>query len=388
MRPIIWCCLVLCWGLTPVFAQVSTAAAPLAVPGLPALPVDSYVLEDFHSGAVLAEAAADAPVEPASITKLMAAYVIYRQLAEGALSPQQQVLISEKAWRAEGSRMFIEVGTRVAVEDLIMGMVVQSGNDATIALAEHVAGSEAAFVALMNQWAERLGLTGSHFVNSTGLPHPEHYMTARDIARLVRAIIGEFPEHYSRYSVKAYSYNDIDQQNRNRLLWQDPTVDGVKTGHTSRAGYCLASSAERDGMRLIAVVLGAEDNASRFAVSRTLLNHGFRFYRTHKLYDAQQALTQLRLWKGQSSQLPLGLAAPLHVTIPRGRYPGLNAALEVADWVEAPVGVGDDLGRVVVTLDDETIADAPLLALEAVERSGFLWRMWDQLAMTFYSFFD
>ena len=364
------------------------AQEPMPIPQAPQVPVRGYILMDFHSGAVLAEMDGDKRMEPASITKLMSAYVIYKSLAEGSLQLTDQVTISEKAWRTEGSRMFVEVGKKVPVEDLIMGMVVQSGNDATVALAQHVAGTESAFAAIMNQQAARLGLTNTNFVNSTGLPHPDHYTTARDIAILVRAVIRDFPVEYQRYAIRSFTYNDITQHNRNRLLWQDDSVDGVKTGHTSSAGYCLAASALRGDMRLISVVLGADNEKDRFRASQALLNYGFRFFETHKLYAANEPLTEARIWKGEVDQLPLGLAKDLYVTIPRGQHQNMNASLRVNSGIEAPVSQGAPFGNVTVTLRDATVADVPLVALRDVAEGGMVSRLVDQAMMFFNSWFE
>jgi len=371
-------CLALIWG--------SALAEP--IPEAPQLPVRSFILEDFHSGRMLAGKEPDTRMEPASITKLMSAYVIYKSLQEGSIKLTDQVHISEKAWRMEGSRMFVEVDSRVSVEDLILGMVIQSGNDATVALAEHVAGSEGSFVVLMNQQAEELGLDDSHFMNATGLPHPDHHMSARDIARLVRVIIAEFPNHYSRYAIKSFTYNDITQHNRNRLLWQDESVDGVKTGHTSSAGYCLVSSAARGDTRLIAVVLGAETEPERFSSSQTLLNYGFRFFETHKLYDALDPLREEQIWKGEVDRLALGPAEDLYVTIPKGRYDDMTAALSINAPIEAPARRGMAFGSVIVTLDDDLIANAPLVALRNVEPAGIVGRSVDQLVLMFRSLLE
>ncbi|MDX1656546.1 MAG: D-alanyl-D-alanine carboxypeptidase family protein [Candidatus Competibacteraceae bacterium] len=364
------------------------AQSPSPTPQPPQLPVRGYILEDFHSGQVLAQMNADERLEPASITKLMTAYVVYQALEEGSINLDDPVTISEKAWRMEGSRMFIEVGTQVPVRELILGMVVQSGNDATVALAEHVAGTEQAFVALMNQQADRLGLTDSHYMNTTGLPHPEHYTTAQDIATLTRALIEDFPDYYRNYAQKEYRYNDITQHNRNRLLWQDESVDGVKTGHTSSAGYCLAASARRGDTRLISVVLGADSEKDRFSASQALLNYGFRFFETYKLYGAGEPLTQIRVWKGQLDELPLGLAEDLYVTIPEGRYQDLQPATRFSGQVEAPIDQGTVLGDVVVSLDDETVAQAPLEALQKVPESGLVGRLMDQSLMLFHSLWE
>jgi D-alanyl-D-alanine carboxypeptidase (penicillin-binding protein 5/6) len=275
------------------------------------------------------------------------------------------------------------------VEDLIMGMVVQSGNDATVALAEFVAGSEDTFVELMNREAEKLGLAGSHFVNSTGLPHPEHHMTARDIATLIRAIIKEFPDQYPRYSVREFSYNNITQYNRNQLLWRDASVDGVKTGHTRSAGYCLSASAKRGDTRLISVVLGADKSTQRFSATESLFNYGFRFFETHRLYQAGKALSQIRVWKGERSEIDVGAAEDFYVTVAKGRYEELNASLNInSNSLEAPVQKGVPVGSVSVALGDETVAEAQLVTLQDVTESGFVGRIVDGLLMTVSSWFD
>ncbi|MEE4378294.1 MAG: D-alanyl-D-alanine carboxypeptidase family protein [Candidatus Competibacteraceae bacterium] len=366
--------------LSPALAQVT--------PAVPELPVRHYLLMDFHSGRLLAESGGDERAEPASITKLMTGYIVYKNLREGHIKSDDLVTISENAWRTGGSRMFVELGSKVPVEDLIMGMVVQSGNDATVALAEYIAGSESAFAALMNQQAAELGLTGSHFMNATGWPDPEHYMTTRDIAMLAYSLIRDFPDEYVKYSVQSFTYNNITQYNRNRLLTQDPSVDGIKTGHTESAGYCLAASAKREDMRLISVVLGADKKRDRFSASQTLLNHGFRFFETHKLYDGNQPLTEVRVWAGETNELPIGLQQTLYTTVPRGRYEEMKAALRVNPNIEAPVQKGMQLGSVVVTLGDETITEVPLVALENVAEAGFFGRIYDQAMRAVYSLFD
>ncbi|MFO1350683.1 MAG: D-alanyl-D-alanine carboxypeptidase family protein [Gammaproteobacteria bacterium] len=376
---------------TPLIAQQQPAApaAPAASQQPPPeLPVRGYVLIDFHSGRTLVDKNSESRMEPASITKLMTGYVIYKRLAEGKLKLTDQIAVSDNARKAEGSRMFVETGDKVAVEDLLMGMVVQSGNDATIALAEHIAGSEASFVTMMNQYATELGLTNTHYMNVTGLPHPDHYTTARDIATLARAIIKDFPDHYVRYSVKSFKYNKIEQPNRNKLLWRDPSVDGIKTGHTASAGFCLASSAKRGDMRLIAVVLGAKVEEERFKASQELLEYGFRVFETHKLYDANHAVTEARVWKGDASKLPLGFLNSVFVTIPKGRYQDLNASLQVDTAIEAPVHKGARFGNVNITLDGTAVTDLPLVALQDVAEAGLLGRLTDDVLLMIYSLFD
>jgi D-alanyl-D-alanine carboxypeptidase (penicillin-binding protein 5/6) len=300
-------------------------AAPSTIPSPPKLAATGYVLMDYQSGQILADNKAEQRLEPASLTKMMTAYVISQELASGHIALTDKVLVSEKAWRMPGSRMFIEVGSEVTLEKLMKGLIIQSGNDASVALAEYVAGSEDSFVPLMNAQAERLGLKNTHFANSTGLPHEDHYTTPRDMALLAAAIIRDFPDHYNWYSEKSYKYNNISQNNRNLLLFRDESVDGLKTGHTEAAGYCLVASAKRREMRLISVVMGTKSEKARAQESQKLLNYGFRFFETHRLYTAGQELKQMRVWKGESEALKLGLSSELYVTVPRGLYKKLNA---------------------------------------------------------------
>lgn len=364
---------------------------PLAgaqVPQAPELPVQGYILMDFHSGRALAEHNSHARMEPASITKLMSAYLIYQRLADGRLHPSDEVPVSRNAYETGGSRMFIEVGSQVTVEDLLHGVVVQSGNDATVALAEYVSGSEAGFAQLMNEEAARLGLKHSHFTNATGLPDPEHYTTPQDIAILTRALIRDFPQYYALYSQRSFTFNNITQHNRNKLLWRDDSVDGVKTGHTSSAGYCLVASAKRGDMRLISVVLGAEKESARFDASQSLLNYGFSHFETYQIYRAGQALTQARLWKGEIGELPLGFIDDVYVTIPQGRYDDMQASMRVDARIEAPVSRGEPFGSVLIDLDQQQVADIPLVALQDVPRAGLLGRLTDQVLLMFASLFD
>ncbi len=355
-----------------LFAAAAAQAKPVPVPAPPQVAAESYLLIDFDSGKVLAEKNADKQVEPASITKLMTAYVVYHELEAGRLSLDEKVTISEKAWRMGGSRMYLELGSQVTVEELLKGLIIQSGNDASVALAEHIAGSEEAFVDVMNQYAAKLGMTSTYYKNSTGWPDKQHLTTARDIAKLAAAIIREFPEHYKRYSEKVYTYNNIKQYNRNKLLWRDKSVDGLKTGHTESAGYCLVSSAKRGDMRLISVVLGAKSEKARASVSQSLLNYGFRFYETHKLYAAGEILNHARVWKGDSENVALGLMQDLYVTIPRGTYKNLQALMDVDARLEAPIKKGQELGVVRITLNDIDLQRAPLVALNQVERGSLL----------------
>jgi D-alanyl-D-alanine carboxypeptidase (penicillin-binding protein 5/6) len=354
-------------------AEAQTAAQPIPAP--PSVAARAYALMDFHSGDILVQNNADQRMEPASLTKLMTAYAVFKELATGKIKLTDQASISEKAWRTEGSRTFVKVNTKVALEDLLKGMIVQSGNDATVALAEHAAGSEESFVALMNQHAKEIGMEHSHFTNSTGLPDPELYVTVADMAKLARALIRDFPEYYKWYSVKEFTYNAITQYNRNKLLWRDIGVDGVKTGHTDAAGYCLIASAKHDDMRLISVVLGTESENSRAKESEQLLNYGFRFYETHALYAAGKPLGTARVWKGVSRDLSLGLSEDLYVTVPRGQYKNLTAALEVDMRIIAPVGKGERHGAVKVSLGDKVLATRPLVALQDIAQGGW-WRRW------------
>ena len=354
----------------------SQAATP--VPKAPSVGAKGYLVEDFLSGQAIAEKNADQPLEPASITKLMSAYVIFNEIRNGSLALSDKVRISEKAWRTQGSRMFVEVNTQVSVADLLKGMIIQSGNDATVALAEQVAGTEASFATLMNTYAQQLGLTRSHFVNSTGLPDKEHYTTARDIVRIASALIREFPEYYQWYSEKQFTYNNITQYNRNKLLWRDESVDGLKTGHTDSAGYCLVTSAVRDGMRLVSVVLGTKSEEARADASQSLLNYGFRFFETHKLYDSNTRLTTARVWKGATDSVELGLTKTLYITIPRGEYNSLDASMQLNEQITAPVTQGQTLGRVVIKLAGKLVVEKDLVALQAVEEGSFWQRIVDE----------
>lgn len=354
------------------------AELDLSAPPPPAIEARAHALIDFHSGRILAANRADEQMEPASLTKMMTAYVVFAQLKAGKVKLDDQVLISEKAWRMEGSRSFVEVGNRIPLEVLLKGMIIQSGNDASIALAEHVAGSEEVFAAMMNQVAKKLGMTHTHFMNATGLPDPQHYSTALDIARLGRALIRDFPEHYDWHSIKEFTYNGITQMNRNKLLWQDATVDGIKTGHTETAGFCLVASAKQDDMRLISVILGTTDENARARESQKLLGYGFRFYETHRLYASQETLATVRVWQGAEEHLPLGIARELYITIPRGQYSQLKASMKIKPTIMAPVQKGATYGSVMVNLGDKTITEVPLISLQQVEEGGIFTRLKDK----------
>lgn len=343
---------------------ISSAALP--VPAPPEVAAKNYLLIDFASGKVLAEKNADEQIEPASITKLMTAYVVYKELDEGRLNMDDMVDISEKAWRMGGSRMYLEVNSSVSVYDLMKGLIIQSGNDASVALAEHIAGTEATFVQLMNQYAKELGMDNTNFENCTGWPDKKHLTSARDIAKLSVAIIRDFPEHYAWYSEKEYTYNDIKQYNRNKLLWRDETVDGLKTGHTESAGYCLVTSALRSDMRVVSVVLGTDSEKSRASVSQAVLNYGFRFFESHTLYDEGEVLSRPRIWKGEFETLTVGLSQALAITIPRGAYDKLDATMDIDKDIQAPISKGQPVGVVKVSLDGNVLESVPLVALENV----------------------
>ncbi len=364
-------------------SRPALAVDPALIPAAPELGAKAYILADFNSGRVLAESNADQRLEPASLTKIMTAYVVFRELAKGNLKLDDMVTVSEKAWRTEGSRMFAQVGAQISVENLLKGMIVQSGNDASVALAEHVAGDEGVFVQMMNQNAERLGMKNTHFKNSMGLPDPEHYTTARDLYILTRALIEEFPQYYKWHSMKEFLFNNIKQSNRNRLLWRDSSVDGVKTGHTQGAGYCLVTSALRDGMRLIAVVLGAKSDRERANANEALLNYGFRFYETRPLYKANEKLTEARVWKGETPMAELGLSSDFYVTFPRGQYQNLKATMEVNNSTVAPVQQNDKLGAIKVMLNEQLVGQADLVALKAVPEGGLFRRALDSLQLMF-----
>lgn len=369
-------------------APVPNSAGPRPVPAAPQIGANSYLLMDFHSERILVEHNADLRVEPASITKLMTAYVVFSELRQGNITLEETVTISEKAWRTGGSRMFIEPGMQVTMEDLIRGMVIQSGNDASVALAEHVAGSEDAFASLMNHYSELLGMTQTNFVNSTGLPDPDHFTTARDIVLLSTATVRDFPEYYPWYSEKEFTFNSIRQHNRNTLLWRDPAIDGLKTGHTEAAGYCLAASAIRDGMRLVSAVMGSASESSRASESQTLLNYGFRFFETVQLYEAGKELSSARVWKGMSEEVTMGLAEALFVTIPRGRYEDLEAQVEIEPELSAPLEAGQVVGTINVNLGDELVASRDLVTLGSVEEAGFFGSTWDSMRLWMSGLFD
>ena len=370
----------------PATAQPTPGAGPTPPP--PTIDAKSWVLMDYATGQVLASENPELRVAPASITKVMTSYVVSAELAHGKIHRDDPVFISEHAWRAggagtDGSTSFLQLNSKVPLKDLLYGMIIQSGNDAAIALAEHVAGSEETFANLMNQYSERLGLTGTHYVDASGLPNPGHYTTALDIARLSRALIADYPEDYAIYSVKEFEWNGITQHNRNTLLWRDESVDGIKTGHTSEAGYCLATSARRGDQRLIAVVMGASSEKQRANDNQELLNYGFRFFETRKLYAANAPLATPELWKGAAETLPLGVAGDVLVTFPRGRYEQLKASLDMPARLVAPIAKGQQVGTLKVQLDDKTLLERPLIALAEGAEGGFFERLGDSVWMWF-----
>ncbi|MEO9654984.1 D-alanyl-D-alanine carboxypeptidase family protein [Marinomonas sp.] len=375
--------------LSAVISFVSTPllAAPSLIPAPPQLSASSYILMDAYTGDILVEKNADQAYPPASLTKLMTAYIVEYELARGNLAMTDQVTVSEKAWRMGGSRMFIREGTKVGLEDLMRGIIIQSGNDASVAAAEHVAGSESAFADLMNQHAQLLGMKNSHFMNATGLPAEQHYSSAHDLAILSRATILQFPENYTMYSEKSFTYNDIRQPNRNKLLWRDKTVDGLKTGHTEEAGYCLAASAVRNGTRLITVVMGTNSDEARAAESQKLLNYGFRYYETRKLYSAGQVLNNARVWGGSQDTVQVGFVEDVLVTMPRQQADSVAATLDMNTEIEAPIAVGDVLGKVVVAADGNVLLERTVVALEPVEEGGFFKRLFDTIKLFFMNLF-
>lgn len=358
-------------------------ATPAIVPAPPNLSAKAWLLIDHNSGRILVEHNSHQRVEPASLTKMMTAYVVLYTMRNGSVSAEDMVRVSEKAWRMKGSRMFIEVNSLVSVDELLKGMIIQSGNDASVALAEHVAGNEDAFVDLMNQHARSLGMTETNFTNSTGWPNAEHYTTPHDLAILSRALIRDFPDHYTWYRIKEYTYNNIRQFNRNRLLWLDDKVDGIKTGHTESAGYCLVASARKDDMRLISIILGTDSDNARASSSRKLLSYGFRFYETFLLHRANEPLENMRIWKGENETVPLGLQEDLYITIPRGQRNKVNANMTVETMLVAPAKKGQTYGNVNIMLGEEKLRQQSLVALEDVPEGG-LWRqMIDNIKLLF-----
>jgi D-alanyl-D-alanine carboxypeptidase (penicillin-binding protein 5/6) len=360
-----------------------SATAQLAPPTAPAVEARAWLLLDFNSGQVLASHNANERFEPASLTKLMTAYLTFSALKQKSLKPDQVIPVSTRAWKAEGSRMFIEPNRPVIVEDLLRGMIIQSGNDASVALAEAIGGSEEVFAQMMNREAKRLGLVNTNFTNATGLTGPQLYSTAQDLSLLVVALIRDFPEHYALYSQKEFRYNNISQANRNRLLWLDPTVDGVKTGFTENAGYCLITSARRGDRRLVSVVLGTASESARATESQKLLNWGFQFYDSVKLYARNQTVTQLRVWKGSTDMLKAGFTSDLFVALPKGQSDKIKATVESVQPLLAPVTPGQRVATLKLEIDGKPYRELPVFALEAVPVAGIFGRAWDSLRLLF-----
>jgi D-alanyl-D-alanine carboxypeptidase (penicillin-binding protein 5/6) len=372
------CLLALVWAVAGALAQTAPAAVPP-----PPVAAKAYLLLDVLSGQTLVAQNADEPREPASLTKLMTAYLVFGALRDKQLVPSQMVTVSEKAWRAEGSRMFIDPKKAVSVDELLHGEIVQSGNDAAIALAEAVAGSEEDFVARMNREATRLGMKNTRFVNVTGLPSPQQTSTAADLARIATAIIHDFPEYYALYSLKEYRYNNITQSNRNRLLWTDPYVDGIKTGFTDAAGYCLIASAKRGPRRLLSVVLGAASGAARASESQKLLNYGFQFFDTVQLDQNGQQIETLRVWKGATNSVPVGFVVDEYLTLPKGQAQKLKLTVEAVEPLVAPVARGQGVGAVHVALEGKQVGEFPLVALADVAPASFFGRLLDTVRLWF-----
>lgn len=370
------------------FLSVSATAAPNIIPKPPAIAAKSYILIDAASGEVLVEQNADEPLPPASLTKLMSSYIVNNELTYQNIREDERVRVSVKAWKTGGSKMFIREGTYVKVIDLLKGLIIQSGNDATIALAEHISGTEDAFVDVMNQYAEQLGMVNTRFKNATGLPADSHVSTARDLSKLALSLINDHPERYRLYSEKEFTYNNIKQSNRNLLLFWDPKVDGLKTGHTEAAGYCLVSSAVEGDMRLIAVVMGAKSERARARESQKLLTYGFRYYETHRLFEDGQNLQSSDVWLGEKNAFELGVQEGVYITIPRGQKGNLDVQYSIDEVIKAPVKQGLEYGRIQVALEGKTLVDKPLVAMEDVEEAGLLARLWDHIKLFFFSLFN
>lgn len=364
-----------------LFSTYSLAQAP--IPSAPIVGAKSYLVIDSKTGYEIAALNPDLSLEPASLTKIMTTYVAFKSIENGQISFEEEVTISEKAWRTEGSRMFIEVGTKVKVKDLLYGIIIQSGNDASVALAEHIAGTEDMFAELMNQYANALGMNSSNFLNSTGLPSMNHITTARDLAILTRAIIQEFPDFYKWHSIKNFTYNNIKQNNRNSLLWRDESIDGVKTGYTEDAGYCLVSSAKRNDMRVISVVLGTSSNKARSDGSQALINYAFRFFETKLLFKAGEEISKLRVWKSKNIYSSLGVLEDLYITLQRGSYNNLQSNLEVPAAILAPISTGQPIANLILSLNGEEILSTPLRSLEDNPLGTFWQRSKDTINLWF-----
>lgn len=363
------------------------AAPPPIIPAPPELAAKSWILMDADTHKVLVEHNADQRLPPASLTKIMTAYITATELKSGTVKMDDKVRVSVKAWKTGGSRMFIREGTYISLAELLRGMIVDSGNDATVAISQHVAGSEDAFVDMMNQQAARLGMTNTHYMNATGLPNENHYSTAHDLAKLTIALINNYPKFYKIFSEKYFTYNNIKQANRNELLWRDSYIDGVKTGHTEAAGYCLIASGVQHNMRLVSVVMGTDSENARSSESQKLLTYGFRYYNTVHLYAAGDPLKKVRVWEGEQSAVSLGLAQNAVVTIPRGARSSLKATMHIDNVVKAPVKQGEKLGQLTVTMGGKNIYQSSLLAVTSVNEAGFMKRTWDAIELFFVQMF-
>ena len=358
------------------------------VPKAPKLNLDSYILLEASTNTVIAEFNSDNQISPASMTKVMTGYVIADQIASGAISLDDKVLISEKAWKTGGSKMFIEAGKRVSVRDLLSGIVIQSGNDATVAMAEYVAGSEEGFVDFMNAYASELGLSNTVFQNAVGWTDPSHFSSAKDLAKITKELINNFPDHYITYKEKEFTFSGIRQLNRNKLLWRDDTVDGVKTGHTESAGYCLISSAKRNDMRLIAVVAGSPSENERLIASQRLLEYGFRFYATQKLITKDDELTFAKVWGGKMEKIALGTTNDILLTLPRSDFKNLKANYNFNNNIQAPISAGDVIGNIEFISNNQLVLSTPLVAIESVEAKGFFGRIWARIVLWIMSLFS
>ena len=369
--------LVLLAGICPSIAS----GAVTVVPPPPEIDAVSYLIVDSDSGYYLVEKNIDRRVEPASLTKMMTAYVAASQISGGHIAMTDQVTVSERAWRMGGSRMFIEVGNKVSVEDLLKGVIIQSGNDSSVALAEHISGTEEAFADLMNQYAAELGMKDTRFTNSSGWPDENHYTTARDLATLARALIRDYPDIYALHAVREFTYNDIKQSNRNSLLWADSSVDGIKTGHTESAGYCLVASSVRDGIRLISVVMGNAGTSARPKATQALLNYSYRFYETRKLYSADETITNVKVWKGERDSLDLVVEDDFVLTLPKVQYDQIETVTTVEENPIAPIEAGQKLGQLELSVDEEVIATLPLVASEAIPAGNLFIRLRDHIIL-------
>lgn len=372
--------------------SLTAIAAPVIIPAPPQLAAKSYLLMDASTGEILVEQNSNQQLPPASLTKMMTSYIVSEEIASGRVKEDDLVIISEDAWRRGGfasgsSTMALEPKMKVKVIDLMRGVIVQSGNDASIALAQHIAGSEETFADVMNQRAALMGMTDTHFANATGWPAEGHVTTAKDLAILAKALINDHPEHYRIYSEQYFSFNGYNQGNRNTLLYSDPSVDGIKTGHTSEAGYCLVASAVKDSMRLISVVMGTSSEEARKRESQKLLSYGFRYYQSLSLYSPADTISTVRVWAGKDDQLELGVARPVNLTIPRGTQENIQAHMNIDEVIKAPIKQGQELGNIVVQLDGETLLDVPLVAKKDIEEAGFFARLWDNIKLFFIGLF-